>query len=166
MLIKQVKLLWIFDELGIPHEFKKQVFGEVLTIIGFNMDPNHLTVTIPAESQLDLFLAMHDFACPYYHEKLIKFQCIAGWLNWSLNVCPLLRSRLSEWYAKIKEKTHSNKHLWISITLHKELSWFLHHFENLDRTHIMDAKAWDADEVDTVLLIDICLTGMSFWCLL
>jgi len=35
---KQTHLLHLWDSLGIPHEKKKQEFGQVLTIIGFQVD--------------------------------------------------------------------------------------------------------------------------------
>jgi len=38
------KLLWLWDRLGIPHEERKQVFGQELPIIGFDVDPNVMRV--------------------------------------------------------------------------------------------------------------------------
>ena len=41
----QVKLLSLWDELGVPHQPHKQVFGTTLTIIGIYVNPNSLTST-------------------------------------------------------------------------------------------------------------------------
>ncbi|KAG6329912.1 hypothetical protein ID866_9177 [Astraeus odoratus] len=35
-----VKLLHLWDELGIPHKEHKQIYGPILPIIGFEVDPN------------------------------------------------------------------------------------------------------------------------------
>ena len=44
---EQWKLVSLWDELGIPHENRKQERGAPLTIIGFEVDPNAMTVTMP-----------------------------------------------------------------------------------------------------------------------
>jgi hypothetical protein len=43
----QVKLLSLWDELGILHQPHKQVFGSTLTIIGIYVNPNGLTFSLP-----------------------------------------------------------------------------------------------------------------------
>ena len=48
---KQVRLLKLFDEVGIPHEKKKQEFGWELTIIGLWVSLDLLTITMPFEKQ-------------------------------------------------------------------------------------------------------------------
>ena len=48
--VKQTKLLQLWDELRIPHEESKQVFRSLM-IIGFNVDPNTMTITMPAKAE-------------------------------------------------------------------------------------------------------------------
>ncbi len=48
---KQTKLLKLWDRLGVPHSKPKQLFGLQLVIIGFNVDPNAMTATMPEESK-------------------------------------------------------------------------------------------------------------------
>ncbi|KAF5310458.1 hypothetical protein D9611_012290 [Ephemerocybe angulata] len=43
------KLLVLWDELGIPHKEKKQVWGAPLTVIGISVDPNLMSLTLPQE---------------------------------------------------------------------------------------------------------------------
>ncbi len=50
----QVTLLNLWDVLGIPHKEKKQVSGAPLTVIGINVDPNAMTLTLPGESRQKL----------------------------------------------------------------------------------------------------------------
>jgi hypothetical protein len=61
MLASQVKLLSLWDELGIPHEPHKQLFGSKLTIIGIHIDPNSLTLMLPEEAMTDLLKELEDF---------------------------------------------------------------------------------------------------------
>jgi hypothetical protein len=42
----QTLLLRLWDELSIPHKPKKQVFGAVIPIIGIDVDPNAMTLTL------------------------------------------------------------------------------------------------------------------------
>ncbi|KIJ38677.1 hypothetical protein M422DRAFT_176190 [Sphaerobolus stellatus SS14] len=51
---KQTQLLQLWDELGIPHEEPKQLWGTKLTIIGFDVDPNAMTITMPHQACMDL----------------------------------------------------------------------------------------------------------------
>ena len=59
---KQTHLLLLWDELGIPHTNDKQEFGSVLSIIGFLVDPNAMTVTMSAESRADLVSLIRIFS--------------------------------------------------------------------------------------------------------
>jgi len=55
---KQAKLLQLWDELCIPHEESRQVFGSPLTIIGFNVDPNAMTIIMPDAARSELLTAL------------------------------------------------------------------------------------------------------------
>jgi hypothetical protein len=87
---KQAQLLSLFDELGIPHEERKQVFGSPLQIIGFDVDPNAMMITMPLAARDELVLAVRTFASPRQRRSLKDFQRLAGWINWALNMYPLL----------------------------------------------------------------------------
>ena len=56
------RLLQLWDFIGLPHEEHKQVFGDVLPIIGFEADPNLMRVCMSDESKLQLITAVRDFA--------------------------------------------------------------------------------------------------------
>ena len=88
--IKQAQLLALFDNVGVPHEEHKQVFGSPLQIIGFDVDPNSMTITMPSTAQDELISAIRVFADPQQCCLLKDFQCLADWVNWALNVYPLL----------------------------------------------------------------------------
>jgi hypothetical protein len=45
---------------------------------------------MPTQAQLDLMLAICKFATLGRHFPLREFQHMAGWVNWALNIYPLL----------------------------------------------------------------------------
>jgi len=57
----QVKLLSLWDKLGIPHEPHKQVFGNRLMIIGIEVNANSLTLMLPAQRLHDLLQELCKF---------------------------------------------------------------------------------------------------------
>jgi hypothetical protein len=58
----QTLLLRLWDELSIPHKSKKQVFGAVIPIIGIDVDPNAMTLTLSREKRVDLCDALYSWA--------------------------------------------------------------------------------------------------------
>ena len=114
---KQACLLSLWDELGVPHEPQKQVFSHRLTIIGFDVDPNTMTFTMPLLARSDLCNAICDFAKPGQRRSLREFQQLAGWANWSFNVYPLLHPGLSIMYNKMASKSKLHQLIWVSVSL-------------------------------------------------
>ena len=160
---RQVRLLQLWDYLNILHEERKQVFGSPLTIIGFDVDPNQMTVTMPDQSHDDLISAIRKFAVVGSRRPLRKFQSLAGWINWALNVYPLLRPGLSALYAKIAGKTHARELVWVSVALVCELTWLANHIESSTGIHFLDSVAWDANDTDFIAFCDACPLGLAFW---
>ena len=58
---KQVTLLQLYDDLGLPHDKKKQVFGLSLDIIGLHVDPHRMTISMSDVSRADLVTAIRTF---------------------------------------------------------------------------------------------------------
>jgi hypothetical protein len=161
---KQTRLLQVWDELGIPHEDSKQVFGDRLTIIGLDVDPNTMTITMPEQAHSDLITVIRSFVHPGQCRPLRKFQCLAGWMNWSLNAYPLLRPGMSALYHKMSGKTEAHQLIWVSVSLCHELNWFVHGLENSGGVHMMTSRGWGKNDADVSLLCDACPHGMGFWC--
>ena len=46
---RSVLLLLLWDELNIPHEEKKQIYGPIVAFVGFEVDPNAMTIFISDE---------------------------------------------------------------------------------------------------------------------
>ena len=160
---KQVRLLLLWDELCIPHEDVKQVSGSSLTIIGLDVDPNAMTITMPSQSRLDLLAALRTFARPGQRHSLRDFQKLAGWMNWALNAYPLLRPGLSMLYNKMSRKSNAHQLIWVSVSLCRELSWFADRVEGSDGVHIMTSHGWGRNDAEYNLFCDACPIGLAFW---
>ncbi|KAF8225951.1 hypothetical protein L208DRAFT_1035606, partial [Tricholoma matsutake] len=64
--------------------------------------------------------------------SLKDFQCLAGWVNWSLNVYPLLHPGLSNVYEKMQHGSSPHQKLSINKAICDELLWLTHHVELSD----------------------------------
>ena len=69
MLANQAKLLSLLDELGIPHEQHKQLFGWKLTIIGIEVNANSLSFTLPKPALDDLLAELEEFMARPVNKK-------------------------------------------------------------------------------------------------
>lgn len=162
---KQARLLILWDFLGIPHKEKKQLFGSTLPVIGFEVDPNAMTVTLPADSKADLEKWVQEFIdTPSRRRTLHEFQCLAGWINWSFNMYFLLRPALSNVYKKMSKKFISHASIYINKEIKSDLQWFLDHLRESDGILLLESMDWNPHtESDTTILCDASLGSMGFW---
>lgn len=164
----QANLLRLWDDVGIPHRQKKQIFGAPLTIIGILVDPNAMTMTLPPNAKHDLITEIRRFASYHkrkstYHTKQ-AWQQLAGWINWGLNVFPLLAPSLCNVYAKLASvPDNPNLRIWCNTDIRADLLWAADHIENSDGVLILHSKAWPAYSADIIIECDACPTGMAFW---
>jgi hypothetical protein len=115
----QAKLLSLWDDLGIPHERHKQLSGRRLTIIGIEVNANSLTFTLPAQALHDLLKELEAFTACLVKRKgaswtLRHWQRLAGWMNWSFNVFPMIRPTLNNLYPKISGKDQPLMKIWVN----------------------------------------------------
>ncbi|KAH7869333.1 uncharacterized protein C8R40DRAFT_1020960, partial [Lentinula edodes] len=139
---EQARLLRLWDFLGIPHKQSKQVWGETLTIIGFMVDPNELTVTLPADRKDKLVVQVRKFAMSC-QRTLQEWQQLTGWINWSLNVFPLLRPALSNVYDKMKGKSNQSAQIFVNKAVRDDLTWFAEHAETSSGVYLFANIDWD-----------------------
>jgi hypothetical protein len=160
---KQAQLLSLFDDLGVPHEERKQVFGSPLQIIGFEVDPNSMTITMPIAARDELVSAIRAFANPRQRRSLKDFQRLAGWVNWALNVYPLLRPGLSSIYEKMRRGTFPYQKLSVNNAISNELRWLASHIESSNGVRIIESREWSRSDAHDSFLCDACPSGMGYW---
>ncbi|KIM37659.1 hypothetical protein M413DRAFT_41449, partial [Hebeloma cylindrosporum] len=145
---KQAKLLSLWDELGVPHSESKQVSGPVLTIIGFVVDVNAMTISIPPDSLRDLIAALSEMAVPGHRPRLCDLQELAGWVNWALSVYPLLRPCLSAVYEKMSKKSQKRRELYVNSRICRELRWAISHLRTASPVFMLNSIDWDLPQAD------------------
>ena len=164
----QTRLLWLWDELGIPHKPHKQVFGCPLTIIGIEVDPNRMTLTLPQESKQRLVEELKFWVAKPPKSssgsfKLKYWERLTGWFNWALNVFPFLRPALCNVYAKMNGKHNKEQRVYINNAIRDDFLWALSHIERSDGVQLFKSISWSPSVADFVIYCDACPEGMGFW---
>ena len=96
----------------------------------------------------------------YSNSSLKDFQRLAGWINWALNVFPLLRPGLSGIYDKMRRGLYPFLKLCINNTICSELHWLADHISASNGVHIIKSQEWPRLEAHDTFLCDACPTGM------
>ena len=94
---------------------------------------------------------------------LREFQQLAGWINWSFNVFPLLKPALSNVYAKIGGKTESHAKIFVSKAVVRDLEWFVSHVRKSDGVYLFEHVDWSVHQADVTAYSDACLSGLGFF---
>jgi hypothetical protein len=159
-------LLRLWDELNISHSEKKQIYGPVVPFIGFDVDPNLMTVSISDECWTNLVAKVLAFAKHGKCHSLQDYESLAGHLNWSFAVFPLLKPCLSAVYQKISGKALSLAPIRVNNAVCFELEWFVKHACASNGIFLLKTVVWDPTTElvnTTVCFVDACLGGMAFW---
>ena len=165
----QTALLELWDELGILHKERKQVFGPKLTIIGIDIDADKLVLSLPSKNRKELLDHLKEFARTPEKKgvkySLKDFQRLTGWFNWVLNIYPLLRPALSNMYAKMANAKPDKPltKLYVNNCIRSDLLWAVDHLSRLPGTRILKSMDWDTNEADITAYCDASLTGLGFW---
>ena len=163
---KQTGLLKLWDEIGLPHDKSKQEYAPVLRIIGFMVDPNLMRVSMDEEDRTRLVKQVLDFSATApggTRRTLREFQQLAGWINWSFNVFPLLKPALSNIYAKMGGKTESHAKVFVSKAVVQDLEWFIFHVRGSDGVYLFEDVDWDVRCADVTAYSDACMSGLGFF---
>ncbi|KAG2136605.1 uncharacterized protein EDB93DRAFT_1091525 [Suillus bovinus] len=161
-----VKLLCLWDAIGLPHEERKQVYGLELPIIGFDVNPNLMQARMSDESRTRLIQELIDFAQRGSRHSLKDFQHLAGWLNWALNVYPLLQPGLSALYAKTAGKLVLKALIWVNRDVVRELEWVIGHLRSAEGVFFFKSISWSFSNRPTDVLkvyTDASGVGMVYW---
>ncbi|KAG1815666.1 uncharacterized protein BJ212DRAFT_1211191, partial [Suillus subaureus] len=139
------KLLCLWDAIRLPHEEWKQIFSLELPIISFNVNPNLMRqqAQMSDDSCTQLIQALLDFAQQGARCSLCDFQHLAGWLNWALNVYPLLPPGLSALYAKTTGKLESKALIWVNHDIVCKLSWIICHLRSAEGIFFLKSMSWN-----------------------
>ncbi|KZV92827.1 DNA/RNA polymerase [Exidia glandulosa HHB12029] len=159
---KQAALLSLWDDIGLPHSDDKQLHGCPLTVIGFDVDPNAMTIRMPDSSRTDLLSEIAAMLSSR-RQPLRTWQSLIGYANWALNVYPLLRPGLAAAYKKITGKNGKSWTVYLNHQVSFELRWFSAWLTTLPGIQLLDADNWGPSHADLILVCDASLSGLGFW---
>ena len=160
----QVQLLLLWEFLSCPFENKKQEHGEQLKIIGFWVDINLGTISIPPAAVTEITTKIKEFIeTQNRRPPLWEWQRLSGHLNWILNVLPWGRPALSEMYRKMSGKEHRLAGIPINATVCSDLTWLASEIPRSIGILIAGAGRWEDHAADIVLWTDASLRlALSF----
>lgn len=159
---QQVKLLELWDELGVPHKLKKQLWGSSLAVIGLDVDPNEASILFPVEAKERLMKELLEWCKKGVRKTVREWQQLAGWINWALNVFPLLKPALNNMYPKIRGKSLTSK-VWVNKVVKEDLEWARGWMEKLSDVLMMKSLSWGINDATHVIYCNACPQGMGFW---
>jgi hypothetical protein len=160
----QAAILRLWDELGIPHARPKQLCGSVLPITGIEVDPNAMTFSLSPQSLERLINEFQVWiAASPARFRLRQWQGLAGWINWTLNVYPLLRPCLNNFYPKIAGKSDRGKRIWVNQPVRDDFVWALQKLQDLPSLHLLKSIAWSPAEASITAYCDASPYGLGFW---
>jgi hypothetical protein len=160
----QASLLSLWDELRVPHRPTKQIHGETLTVIGILVDPNNLTFSLPDIACQRLTLELEKWGSQrLIRLPLRRWQKLCGWINWVLNVYPLLRPCLNNVYPKLAGKIYRNQTITLNNSVRSDFRWALDTLILLPPIRILDSIVWEAQDAEVTVFCDACPNGLGFW---
>src|ERR1700678_2340753 len=131
--------------------------GPALRIIGFWVDPNLMRVTMDDEDRNNLLKRVQGFistAPGGTRRTLREVQELAGWINWSFNVFPLLKPSLSNVYEKMSGKTETHAKIFVNKGVIRDLSWFVSEVRILDGVYLFEDVDWLAEDAELTAIGD------------
>jgi len=176
--VDQARMLTLWDELGIPYKPHKQQHGSVLTILGIEVDAIQLSFTLPKDKREELMEELRRFIFPRGGKSnrfsMREMQILAGWMNWALNVFPLLRLALCNVYGRMRTRRNTTGCIKVTRAMSDDLDWARRHIETSDGVLLLHSRDWDIDDPTVITIYtDACLTGLGifipdsnlgFWC--
>jgi len=160
--MQQVRLFQLWDKIGVPHKRKKQVYGTQLLILGIEVDVENLTFTLPEEARERLLKELADWCQSGVRRKAKEWQRLAGWVNWALNVYPLLRPALNNVYDKLKGKEQEAK-IWANNSIREDLRWARNKVLESSGVRLLKSLSWSIDAATCLAKTDACPRGFAFW---
>ena len=165
ILTDQAKILCLWDKIHLLHTEKKQVTGRAVTILGFEVDTNMMSVYLSMERQEQLVHSILNFTCRSLR-MLQDWLRLAGQLNWALNVYPWLRPGLGGIYAKTMGKAQMWGRIKINRTVQQELVWFIEHVQQSSGLFFFKSMVWQEGDVGhstLTIYVDVSVWGLGIW---
>jgi hypothetical protein len=137
---KQTRLLKLWDELGIPHEEEKQLFGPCLTILGYEVDANAMTIKVPDEKKAKVIRLLRSYAHEGGSYTLKELQSVAGSVDAVLCLYPHLRPSLRGLFDEMAGEDGPSTNIILTKPVARSLSKLADYLEDAQPIHIRQQK--------------------------
>lgn len=138
-----------------------------LTVIRIEVNANSLTFTLPKQGLDELLEEIQSFATlskgKGNSRKLCQWQKLAGWMNWSFNVFPMIRPALNNVYPKIAGKEKPLMRIWVNNAVWDDLQWAFAQLWDSLGIRLLSSVSWEAGDADETVFCDACQSGLGFW---
>ncbi|GAA5922469.1 hypothetical protein JCM1841_004921 [Sporobolomyces salmonicolor] len=167
----QARLLLVWNFVGCPWEWEKQLSGRQLVILGHFVDAEALTVSLPEAARQAFHAFINDFLSTQ-KQPLVAFQRAAGYGNWVCTTLPFAKFALGSLYDKMRGKTRRAGSIWLNEAVRRDLRWLGQELASSPPLDLLDPalEPWGFDEADLVIFTDACLrsndpssSGLGFW---
>ena len=137
---KQVQLLRLWDEIGIPHDEEKQLFGPSLPILGYKVDANKMTVQVPDEKKEKVVQLLRSHAKEGKPYTVKELQSAAGSVNSALSLYPRIRPGLRVLFDEMVKQEPGTSKLFVSEDVARTLSELANFLEVAPPVPIVEQK--------------------------
>jgi hypothetical protein len=137
---KQVQLLKLWDELGIPHDEEKQLSGPSLPILGYDVDANKMTVKVPDEKKEKVVKLLRSHARVGKTYTVNDLQTAAGSVNSALSLYPSIRPGLRVLYDEMAKQEPGSSKLRVTKNAARSLSGLASFLEDAPPVRIQEQK--------------------------
>lgn len=162
MPLDQALLLLLFDTINLPWEWKKQLHGRQLEIIGHHIDTTSLLFSLAPEKKSALGAALRAFTSAPSH-RLREWQRLLGWASWGLNAFPYGRFALQAAWEKLSDKSAKFAPIHVNREIQEDLRWLASSIEVSPGELFLEASIWPIRQADLILVTDACPTGLGVW---
>jgi len=124
-----------------------------------------MTITMPETSKLDLLNVIKTFIDTRLScwRPLVEWQCLLGWINWALNVFPLLKPALQSSYDKILGKAHPHTPVYLNWDVIHDLSWLSTTIGESDGICMLDVITWEPNHADLEIFCNATPAQLGFY---
>ncbi|KAG0151075.1 hypothetical protein CROQUDRAFT_11862, partial [Cronartium quercuum f. sp. fusiforme G11] len=162
MPLDQAKFLYLFDILNIPWDWKKQIWGERIEIIGHYVNANALSLSLSPDKKSDLIMALRTFVSIKQH-RLKEWQSLLGWASWGLNTFPLGRVALQAVWDKTTSKTYRNLFIPTNSKVQSDLRWLADAIKLSPGMYLLDSTIWGLNQANALVASDAYPKGIRVW---
>ncbi|KAI9335549.1 hypothetical protein BDR26DRAFT_986040 [Obelidium mucronatum] len=159
--VQMQNLKHFLHQLGIETSDEKDVWGQTITIVGFQVSAAHLTIDLDPNKVTEFMQYLQPWCIPSSHKRK-EFDILTGSLNWICSIYFFIKPFISPIYHQCAGKSRHNLILANTPTT-DAITWILHHITTCPPTRLLLLESWSPDQANFHIYCDATLNGFGFW---